>query len=104
METTKIAVFKGKRIRKTLYRDEWCFSIGDVVEALTDTPNSADYIKKMRKRDPELAKGWGQIVTPLVVETDGGPQKVNCANTEGIFRIIQSIPSPKAEPFKRWLV
>jgi len=103
METTKIAVFRGKRIRKTLYKDEWCFSIGDVVEALTDTPNSADYIKKMRKRDPELAKGWGQIVTPLVVETDGGPQKVNCANTEGVFRIIQSIPSPKAEPFKRWL-
>ena len=103
METTKIAVFRGKRIRKTLYKDEWCFSIGDVVEALTDTPNSADYIKKMRKRDPELAKGWGQIVTPLVVETDGGPQKVNCASTEGVFRIIQSIPSPKAEPFKRWL-
>src|SRR3972149_1731648 len=100
---TKIAVFRGKQIRKTLYKNEWCFSIGDVVEALTDTPNSADYIKKMRKRDPELAKGWGQIVTPLLVETDGGPQKVNCANTEGIFRIIQSIPSPKAEPFKRWL-
>src|SRR4030043_1840683 len=103
METTKIAIFRGKQIRKTLYKNEWCFSIGDVVEALTDTPNSADYIKKMRKRDPELAKGWGQIVTPLVVETEGGPQKVNCANTEGIFRIIQSIPSPKAEPFKRWL-
>ncbi|MFZ0035488.1 MAG: Bro-N domain-containing protein [Sedimentisphaerales bacterium] len=103
METTKIAVFRGKRIRKTLHKNEWCFSISDVVEALTDTPNSTDYIKKMRKRDPELAKGWGQIVTPLVVETEGGPQKVNCANTEGIFRIIQSIPSPKAEPFKRWL-
>ena len=103
METTKIAIFRGKQIRKTLYKNEWCFSIGDVVEALTDTPNSADYIKKMRKREPEFAKGWGQIVTPLVVETDGGPQKVNCANTEGIFRIIQSIPSPKAEPFKRWL-
>ncbi|OHB61632.1 MAG: phage antirepressor protein [Planctomycetes bacterium RBG_13_46_10] len=101
--TTKIAVFRGKQIRKTLYKGEWCFSIGDVVEVLTDTPNSADYIKKMRKRDPELAKGWGQIVTPLLVETDGGPQKVNCANTEGVFRIIQSIPSPKAEPFKRWL-
>ncbi len=57
----------------------------------------------MRKRDAELAKGWGQIVTPLLLETSGGKQKVNCANTEGIFRIIQSIPSPKAEPFKRWL-
>jgi len=57
----------------------------------------------MRRRDKELSKGWGQIATPLLIETSGGNQKVNCANTEGIFRIIQSIPSPKAEPFKRWL-
>jgi DNA-damage-inducible protein D len=88
METTKIAVFKGKQIRKTLYNNEWWFSITDVIEALIDTPNSADYLKKMRKRDPELAKGWGQIVTPLIIHTEGGPQKINCANTEGIFRII----------------
>ena len=103
METTKIAIFRGKQIRKTLHNNQWYFSIGDVIIVLTDTPNSSDYIKKMRKRDPELAKGWGQIVTPLVVDTSGGPQKMNCANTEGIFRIIQSIPSPRAEPFKRWL-
>jgi DNA-damage-inducible protein D len=103
MEATKIAVFKGKQVRKTLHNNEWWFSVADVVEALTDTPNSTDYIKKVRKRDAELRKGWGQIVTPLEVQTEGGPQKVNCANTEGIFRIIQSIPSPKAEPFKRWL-
>jgi hypothetical protein len=57
----------------------------------------------MKRRDPELNKGWGQIATPLSIETDGGAQKLNCANTEGIFRIIQSIPSAKAEPFKRWL-
>ena len=57
----------------------------------------------MRRRDPELSKGWGQIATPLAIETGGGKQRMNCANTEGIFRIIQSIPSPKAEPFKRWL-
>lgn len=75
METTKIAVFKGKEIRKTLQKNEWWFSISDVVEALTDTPNSSDYIKKMRKRDAELGKGWGQIVTPLVVETDGGQSR-----------------------------
>ena len=102
-EPTKIAVFKGKEIRKTIHNDEWWFCIADVVEALTDTPNSADYLKKMRKRDPELAKGWGQFVTPLSMETQGGLQMLNCANTEGVFRIIQSIPSPKAEPFKRWL-
>ena len=57
----------------------------------------------MRKRDNELSKGWGQIVTPLSVQTSGGDQNLNCANTEGIFRVIQSVPSPKAEPFKRWL-
>ena len=57
----------------------------------------------MRRRDQELSKGWWQIATPLSIHTKGGAQKVNCANTEGIFRIIQSIPSPKAEPFKRWL-
>jgi hypothetical protein len=98
----KIAVFRGKEIRKTIQKNEWWFCVSDVVEALTDTPNSTDYIKKMRKRDENLSKGWGQIVTPLAIETEGGLQKVNCANTEGIFRIIQSIPSPKAEPFKRW--
>jgi prophage antirepressor-like protein len=103
MESTKIVVFKGKNIRKTIFKNEWWFSVGDVVEALTDTINSTDYIKKMRKRDSELSKGWGQIVTPLWIETPGGKQKINCANAEGIFRIIQSIPSPKAEPFKRWL-
>jgi len=100
---TRIALFRGKGIRKMLHNNEWWFAVGDVVEVLTDTLNSSDYIKKMRKRDDELSKGWGQIVTPLWLETEGGKQKVNCANTEGIFRIIQSIPSPKAEPFKRWL-
>src|SRR3989339_1827790 len=100
---TKIAIFKGKQIRKTLYNDEWWFVIEDVVAVLTDSVQPTGYIKDMRRRDPELSKGWGQIATPLSVETGGGKQKINCANTEGIFRIIQSIPSSKAEPFKRWL-
>jgi hypothetical protein len=99
----KLVVFQDKQIRRTLHNGEWWFCVSDVVEELTNTPNAADYIKKMRNRDSELAQGWGQIVTPLWLETGGGRQKVNCANTEGIFRIIQSIPSPKAEPFKRWL-
>lgn len=98
-----IIVFRGKNIRRTLHRDEWWFVVKDIVEALTDTANATDYIKKMRQRDPSLSEGWGQIVTPLSVETSGGKQNLNCSNTEGIFRIIQSIPSPKAEPFKRWL-
>lgn len=101
--TTKIAIFRKREIRKTIHNNEWWFVVNDVVSALTDSPNVQDYIKKMRKRDEELSKGWGQIVTPLSVKTSGGDQKLNCANTEGIFRIIQSIPSPKAEPFKRWL-
>ena len=104
VETTKkIVLFKGRKIRKTLYNNEWWFVVEDVVLVLTDTVNAKDYINKMRIRDKELSKGYGQIVTPLLMPTEGGPQKINCANTEGIFRIIQSIPSPKAEPFKRWL-
>ncbi len=102
-QETRIAIFKGKEVRRTIHKNEWWFVANDVVEVLTDTSNSKDYIRKMRLRDKELSKGWGQIVTPLSVETTGGLQKLNCANTEGIFRIIQSIPSPKAEPFKRWL-
>lgn len=100
---TQFALFKGKKIRKTFHLNEWWFVIQDVVRVLTDSIDASDYIKKMRKRDEELSKGWGQFVTPLSIQTEGGLQQLNCANTEGIFRIIQSIPSPKAEPFKRWL-
>lgn len=100
---TKTALFRGKTIRRTLLHDEWWFVIADVVSALTDSVQPDGYLKDMRRRDPEMDKGWGQIATPLPVQTAGGVQKLNCANTEGIFRLIQSIPSPKAEPFKRWL-
>lgn len=100
---TAIIMFKEQTIRRVWHNDEWWFCVTDVVMALTDSANPSDYIKKMRARDKELAKGWGQIVTPLSLETSGGKQKINCANTEGMFRLIQSIPSPKAEPFKRWL-
>ncbi len=101
--TTKIALFKGKKIRRTLYQNEWWFVVEDVVLALIDSVNVKDYINKMRRRDEELSKGYGQIVHTLEVPTEGGRQMMNCANAEGIFRIIQSIPSPRAEPFKRWL-
>lgn len=103
METTKITLFQGKKIRKTVYKNEWWFVVVDVIEVLTDTPNPKDYLNKMRRRDEQLDKGYRQIVHPLFIETSGGKQQMSCANTEGIFRIIQSIPSPKAEPFKRWL-
>ncbi len=105
---TRIALFQKKEIRKTLHENEWWFVVTDVVGALTDSSNPQNYLRDMRRRDPALAeafKGGGQIAPPLSLEFDtaGGPQKLQCWNTEGIFRLIQSIPSPKAEPFKRWL-
>ncbi len=98
-----IIVFQEAAIRRTWHNNEWWFAIVDVVAVLTDSVQPEGYVKDLRRRDKVLAKGWGQIATPLRVETEGGVQRVNCANTEGLFRIIQSIPSPKAEPFKRWL-
>jgi prophage antirepressor-like protein len=102
---SNIKLFESKQIRSVWNEAEqkWYFVIADVVQVLTDTPNPSDYIKKMRKRDELLSQGWGQLVTPLLVDTTGGKQKLNCANAKGLLRIIQSIPSPKAEPFKLWL-
>ena len=100
-----LQIFEERKVR-TVWDDEqekWYFAIADVVEILTESVNPTDYIKKMKKRDPQLAEGWGQIVTPLSLQTAGGQQRVNCASLEGVFRIIQSIPSPKAEPFKLWM-
>ena len=101
----EIKIFGEQQVRSVWddTAEEWYFAVVDVIAALTDSVNPTDYIKKMRQRDQELAKGWGQIVTPLSIQTAGGKQKVNCATAKGIFRIIQSIPSPKAEPFKLWI-
>ena len=99
----QIAIFEEQEVRRTWHNEQWFFAVNDVVEVLAQTSNASDYIKKMRSRDLELGKGWGQFVTPLSIETKGGVQKLNCASLTGIFRIIQSIPSPKAEPFKSWL-
>jgi DNA-damage-inducible protein D len=101
---TKVAIFKGKEIRKTIHNNEWWFSVADVIGILTDSSDVRQYIKKMRQRDPQLESYWGTICTPLeLLAPDGKKRETNCANTEGIFRIIQSVTSPKAEPFKRWL-
>ena len=103
-EITKLALFEEREIRKTIHNDEWWFSVADVVEALTDSADSRQYIKRMRQREPQLDSYWGTICTPLeLLAPDGKRRKTNCSNTEGLFRIIQSIHSPKAEPFKRWL-
>lgn len=105
VETTRIALFKGRGIRKTLLNDEWWFSVVDVVGALTDSTNSNDYWYKMKIRvKDEDSFELSTICRQLKLEApDGKMRETDCANTEGIFRIIQSIPSPKAEPFKRWL-
>jgi len=103
MVPNAIAVFQGKNIRKTWHNEEWWFVIEDIITALTDSKDPKQYIQKMKQRDEELSKGWVQIVPTLTIPTAGGPQRMNCVNTEGAFRIIQSIPSPKAEPFKLWL-
>lgn len=100
----ELIVFQGKDIRRTIYNGEWYFSVEDIVKALTDSVNAKDYIKKMRKRDTELNLNWGTICTQVeMIAKDGKKRKVTSANVEGLFRIIQSIPSKKAEPFKKWL-
>ncbi len=102
--TTKIALFKGKKIRKTIYNNEWWFSVVDVVEVLTDSVDAGAYWRKLKQR---LKEEGSEVVTfchGLKLEApDGKKYETDCSNTEGIFRIIQSIPSPKAEPFKLWL-
>jgi hypothetical protein len=98
-----LEAFKGQEMRRTLHNDEWWFVVEDVVLALIDSKDPQQYIQRMKQRDPELGKGWDQMVHTLSVNTPSGPKGMLCANTEGIFRLIQSSPSPKAEPFKRWL-
>lgn len=99
----EVALFEKKQVRRVWYKDEWWFVIEDIVLALIDSSDPKQYISKMKKRDTSLAEGWVQIVHTLRIETAGGSQKMNCANTTGSLRIIQSIPSAKAEPFKQWL-
>jgi len=100
---TSLALIDDLKIRRTLHNNEWWFAVDDVVGALTGPLDSGEYLRKMRRRDRGLARGWGRFVIPLWLESPNGRALVDCANNEGIFRIIQAIPSPKAEPFKRWL-
>ncbi len=100
-----IKLFEEKKIRSA-WNDadqKLYFVVEDVVAALTDSADPKQYVKRMKQRDPELAKGWVQFVPALSVDTPGGRQRMSCANAQGLLRIIQSIPSPKAEPFKLWL-
>ncbi len=101
-----IQLFENQKIRVAWdeQREEWYFSVVDVVAVLTDSKDPKQYIKKMRSRDAELNGKWGTICTPVeMVGLDGKRRKIQAADTKGLLRIIQSIPSPKAEPFKMWL-
>ncbi len=102
---SKLVVFKGKEIRRVLHNDEWHFAVVDVVAALTDSDKPRDYWYRMKKRELEATQfELSTLCRQLKLEsTDGKKYQTEMANTEGLFRIIQSIPSPKAEPFKRWL-
>lgn len=105
-ENNSIQLFEDRKIRTAWdeEQEEWYFSVQDVVAVLSESTDPKQYIKKMRARDPQLSANWGTICTPVqMLAADGKQRKVQAANTEGILRIIQSIPSPKAEPFKRWL-
>lgn len=103
---TKLQLFDNINIRSVWNEneEEWYFSISDIVAALTNSADPKQYIKKMRSRDFDLSSKWGTICTPVeMIGLDGKRRKIQAANTQGILRIIQSIPSPKAEPFKMWL-
>ena len=105
-ENNSIQLFEDRKIRTAWdeEKEEWYFSVQDVVAVLSESTDPKQYIKKMRARDPQLSANWGTICTPVqMLAADGKQRKVQAANTEGILRIIQSIPSPKAEPFKLWL-
>ncbi len=92
-----------KEIRRTLHNNEWWYVVEDVVCSLMESGDTRQYIERMKQRDPELRKGWVQIVHALPIETTDGFQKMQCANLEGVFRIIQSVPALRPEPYKQWL-
>ncbi|MDD5731439.1 MAG: Bro-N domain-containing protein [Patescibacteria group bacterium] len=99
----QIAIFRGEKVRKTIHKQEWWFSILDVIKILTDSPQPKTYWAKMKERDREMSQPfpfWEQL---KMIAEDGKMRETDCANTEGVLRVVQSIPSSKAEPFKRWL-
>lgn len=105
MEETKIAIFRGKNIRKTIHNNEWWFSVVDVVEALTGSSIPRRYWSdlKIKLKSEGYIELYDKIVQLKLEAPDGKLRETDCANTETVFRIVQTIPSPKAEPFKRWL-
>ena len=104
MENSNLIPFEGKEIRKEWHNDEWYFSVVDVIAALTDSPNPSRYWADLKRRsEKESGAKVFAFCEPLKMQTAGGKQNVICANTEGVLRIVMSVPSPKAEPLKMWL-
>ena len=100
----KLVVFQGTEVRRTWHNEEWYYSLVDIVAALTNSKNPTDYLKKIRKRDIELKSYIGTTCPQVAMETSSGKKRQTLAgNTKDVFRLIQSIPSKKAEPFKQWL-
>lgn len=99
----KVVLFQEKTIRRAWYKEEWWFVVQDVVAVLTDSKDPKNYLRNIRRRDEALAAIWEALTDKVSIETSGGKQKLVCSTTKGLFRIIQSIPSKKAEPFKLWL-
>ena len=104
-QITKIAIFRQKEVRKTIYKNEWWFSVVDVIEALTGTERPRKYWSDLKNQ--LSTEGYGEVSEKIgqlkLLAPDGKKRETDCANVETLFRVIQSIPSPKAEPFKRWL-
>jgi DNA-damage-inducible protein D len=100
---SKVDLFQRREIRKTLHDGEWWFSVKDVLEALVDTTDGTRYVNDLKKRDPGLDARYSEITRALPFISAGGIQNTTFVNIEGIFRIMQSVPSTKAEPFKKWL-
>lgn len=100
-----LVIFEGKNIRRTWFNDEWWFSVIDIIRALTDSADAKDYWYRLKKRESESSNiELSTICRQLkLISSDGKYYETDCSNTKGIFRIIQSIPSKKAEPFKQWL-
>ena len=99
-EQNKLAPFEGKEIRKIWHGEQWFFSVVDVIGILTDSPIPRNYWSDLKRRDKQLHANFVQLKMP---STDGKNYKTDCANTEGVLRIVMSVPSPKAEPLKLWL-
>ena len=104
MENSNLIPFEGKKIRKEWHNEEWYFSVVDVISVLTESPNPSRYWADLKRRsEKESGAKVFAFCEPLKMQTAGGKQNVICANTEGVLRIVMSVPSPKAEPLKLWL-